>query len=77
MSLPPRDRDGKRRTALSFFSGGEVRNKVYFEQMQTERTVLDAKIAKLRGLRLAREEADREAAHLAKENRTRAGNGVT
>lgn len=62
MSLRPRDRDGKRRKDPAVFADSDNRNKALFKQMQTERVQQDAKIAKLRGLRLAREEAEREAA---------------
>ena len=37
----------------------EKRSEAVFEQMQTERVISDAKTAKLRALRLAKEEADR------------------
>lgn len=69
MSPPPRDRDGKRRRADAFFKEKETRNTSVFRQMQTERVINDAKTAKLRALRLARDEADRETARIAEENK--------
>jgi hypothetical protein len=63
MMPPPRnERDPLRDKANEFFKEKEKRNAAVFEQMQTERVISDAKTAKLRALRLAKEEADREAA---------------
>jgi hypothetical protein len=65
MSPPARDRDGARHKAADFFKAKETRSAALFQQMQTERVISDAKTAKLRALRLAKEDADREAARIA------------
>ncbi|HEY8950218.1 MAG TPA: hypothetical protein VIM56_15140 [Rhizomicrobium sp.] len=63
MTPPPRNtRDNARHKAGEFFKEKEKRSAAVFEQMQTERDLSDAKTAKLRALRLAKEAADREAA---------------
>ena len=63
MTPPPRNpRDALRNKANEFFKEKEKRSAAVFEQMQTERVISDAKTAKLRALRLAKEDADREAA---------------
>ena len=62
MSPPARDRDGARHKAADFFKAKETRSAALFQQMQTERVISDAKTAKLRALRFAKEDADREAA---------------
>ena len=62
MTPPPRNnnnRDGLRDKAAVFSREKEKRSEAVFEQMQTERVISDAKTAKLRALRLAKEEADR------------------
>ena len=62
--MPPsrNTRDSLRQKASQFFKEKETRNAAVFEQMQTERVIGDAKTAKLRALRLAKEDADRQAA---------------
>ena len=66
MTPPPRNAsDAARSKAKEFFKEKQKRGEAVFEQMQTERTISDAKTAKLRSLRLAKEEADREAVRLA------------
>jgi hypothetical protein len=69
-NTPPqaRDRDSVRKKALEHFTAKENRNSVIYQQMETERVASDAKTAKLRELRLAKEETDREAARLLVEN---------
>ena len=66
MTPPPRNprdtRDSVRPKAGEFFKEKEKRSAAVFEQMQTERVISDAKTAKLRALRLARDDAEREAA---------------
>ena len=63
MTPPPRNtRDALRNKAGEFFKEKEKRSAAIFEQMQTERVISDAKTAKLRALRLAKEEAEREIA---------------
>jgi hypothetical protein len=63
MTPPSRNAsDAARSKAKEFFKEKQKRGEAVFEQMQTERTISDAKTAKLRALRLAKEEADRDAA---------------
>lgn len=63
MTPPPRNaRENLRDKASEFFREKEKRSAAVFEQMKTERVISDAKTAKLRALRLAKEAADREAA---------------
>ena len=62
LSPPPRDRDGARRQAQNHFELAEARTTLVKQMMDTERAALDAKTVKLRALRLAKEEADRQAA---------------
>jgi hypothetical protein len=61
MMPPPRNtREALRNKAGEFFKEKEKRSAAVFEQMQTARDISDAKTAKLRALRMAKEEADRE-----------------
>jgi hypothetical protein len=62
IDLPPRDRDGARRRAQNHFTAQAERDAAVKHEIAQERAVSDAKTAKLRALRLAKEEADREAA---------------
>jgi len=62
---PERDRESLRRKALQHFTEKENRKAMVFQEMETERTISDAKTAKLRALRLAKEEAEAAAARLA------------
>jgi hypothetical protein len=62
MPLPRNNRENLRDKASEFFKEKETRRAAVFEQMKTERVVSDARTAKLRALRLAKEAADREAA---------------
>ncbi len=59
-----RDREGLRNKAASFFKEKVDRNVAIYRQMETDRLVSETKIAKLRALRLAKEEADREASRI-------------
>jgi hypothetical protein len=68
-SEPPRDREAQRRKALDFFKEKGDRKTAIFQQMETERAIGDAKTAKLRALRLAKEDADREAARIAQDGK--------
>ncbi len=65
--LPRNNRENLRDKATEFSKEKEKRSEAIFEQMQTERVIGDAKTAKLRALRLARDEAEREAERLAEE----------
>jgi hypothetical protein len=59
-----RDREGLRNKAAAFFKEKADRKVAVYRQMETDRLISDTKIAKLRALRLAKEEADREAARI-------------
>jgi hypothetical protein len=59
LSPPPRDRDGARRKAQNHFELAEARTSLVKKMVDAERAALDAKTAKLKALRLAKEEADR------------------
>jgi hypothetical protein len=57
--IPPRDRDGARRRAQNHFQVQAERDATVKAEIAHERAVSDAKTAKLRALRLAKEEAER------------------
>jgi predicted TIM-barrel fold metal-dependent hydrolase len=63
-----RDRENSRNKASSFFKEKANRNVATYQQMETDRLIGETKIAKLRALRLAKEEADREVARIAEAN---------
>jgi hypothetical protein len=63
-----RDRENSRNKASAFFKEKASRTVATYQQMETDRLVGETKIAKLRALRLAKEEAEREAARLAEAN---------
>lgn len=67
--IPPlrRSRDDLRQKAGEFFKEKKKPGTTVYEEMQTERVISDAKIAKLRSLRLAKEENDRQIARAAAE----------
>jgi hypothetical protein len=65
---PPRDREGARRKALNHFAAAEKRDTAVKQELARERAATDAKTAKLRALRLAKEETDREEAIEAAKN---------
>ena len=69
-SLEPRptERDGARRRAQNHFELAEARTNLVKQMVDAERKALDTKTAKLRALRLAKEEEDRAAALVAAEN---------
>ncbi|HEY7978709.1 MAG TPA: hypothetical protein VID67_10970 [Rhizomicrobium sp.] len=56
------DRHALRRKQLQYSNEKENRRAVIFEEMETERSVADAKTAKLRAMRLAREAEEAKAA---------------
>jgi len=64
-AAPGRDRDAARRRAQNHFTVQAERDALVKRELEQERAASDAKTAKLRALRLAKEEADREAAKLA------------
>ena len=62
ISPPHRDRDGARRRAESQFVVAERRDSLIKKELEAVRAASDAKTAKLRALRMAKEEEDRIAA---------------
>jgi len=62
MSNPTEQRDAARQRAQNYFTQTEKRDALVKEEVQKERALLEARTAKLRALRLAREESEREAA---------------
>ena len=56
------ERDAARTRAQSHFHAAEKRDQLVREELARERAATDAKTAKLRALRLAKEEADQAAA---------------
>ncbi|GEM_PF-2642902 len=52
-------KDGARKRAQNHFAATEQRDSLVKQMIASERAALDAKTAKLRALRLAKEEADR------------------
>jgi hypothetical protein len=56
------ERDAARTKAQSHFQASEKRDQLVREEIARERAAVDAKTAKLRALRLAKEEEDRVAA---------------
>ncbi|MGH6871356.1 MAG: hypothetical protein ACREHE_07610 [Rhizomicrobium sp.] len=58
----PRDVEGARNRAQTFFAKAEERDATVKQLIAQERAATDAKTAKLKALRLAREEADRASA---------------
>jgi hypothetical protein len=66
-------RDAVRRNAQSHFTHTERRDELVRQEIEKERAAVDAKTAKLRALRLAKEASEKaEAEHLAAE-RAKAG----
>ncbi len=63
-----RNREGLRDKASAFFKEKVDRNIATYKQMETDRLLSDTKIAKLRALRLAKEEAEAEEARIAAAN---------
>ena len=55
-------RDAARKRAMNHFAASEQRESLVKQMIAAERAAVDAKSAKLRALRLAKEEADRAAA---------------
>jgi hypothetical protein len=62
MMTPPDPRDAARGKAQKYFTQSEQRDTLVKQEIEKERAAVDAKTAKLRALRLAKEAADREAA---------------
>jgi hypothetical protein len=55
-------REGARKRAQNHFAASEQRDTLVKQIIEAERAAVNAKTAKLRALRLAKEEADRQAA---------------
>jgi hypothetical protein len=62
MNAPTDPRDAARGKAQKYFTQSEQRDTLVKQEIEKERAALDAKTAKLRALRLAKEAADAEAA---------------
>lgn len=62
MTTPSDPRDAARGKAQKYFTQSEHRDTLVKQEIEKERAAVDAKTAKLRALRLAKEAADREAA---------------
>lgn len=62
MADNPNDRDAARNRAQKHFAASEQRDVLVRQMIDSERAAVDARTAKLRALRLAKEEADRLAA---------------
>ena len=62
MNAPTDSRDAARGKAQKYFTQSEQRDTLVKQEIEKERAALDAKTAKLRALRLAKEAADAEAA---------------
>jgi hypothetical protein len=62
ISPPHRDRDGVRRKAENHFVAAERRDSQVKQEIEAERIASETKTAKLRALRLAKEEEERIAA---------------
>lgn len=65
VSAASRDRDGARKRAQNHFTASEQRDTAVKQMIAAERSAREANTAKLRALRLAKEEADREIARIA------------
>jgi hypothetical protein len=63
----PTDRDAARNRAQKHFAASEQRDVLVKQMIESERVAVQAKTAKLKALRLAKEEADRLAAPPASE----------
>ena len=67
----PGERDGARRRAQNHFELAEARTNLVKQMVDAERKALDTKTAKLKALRLAKEEADKLAVPAAPAPKTR------
>jgi hypothetical protein len=73
MNAPTDPREAARGKAQKYFTQSEQRDTLVKQEIEKERAALDAKTAKLRALRLAKEAADaEEAAKIAAENPVKA-----
>jgi hypothetical protein len=62
MNSPTDQRDAARGKAQKYFTQSEQRDTLVKQEIEKERAAIDAKTAKLRALRLAKEAVDKEAA---------------
>jgi hypothetical protein len=62
MATPPKSPDAARKSAQTYFTHTEQRDKAIKQEIEKERAASAAKTARLRALRLAKEAADKEAA---------------
>jgi hypothetical protein len=73
MSHPNEPRDAVRRNAQSHFTHTERRDELVRQEIEKERAATDAKTARLRALRLAKEASDRAEAERLAAERAKAG----
>jgi hypothetical protein len=73
MSDPSERRDAVRRNAQSHFTHTERRDELVRQEIEKERAAVDAKTARLRALRLAKEASDLAAAEKLAAERAAAG----
>lgn len=73
MSDPSERREALRRNAQSHFTHSERRDELVRQEIEKERAALDAKTAKLRALRLAKEATERAEAERVAAERTKTG----
>lgn len=73
MSDPNERRDAARRTAQSHFTHTERRDELVRAEIAKERAAVDAKTAKLRALRLAKEASEKAEADRLAQERAKSG----
>ena len=73
MSDPTEKREAARRTAQSHFTHTERRDELVRAEIAKERAAVDAKTAKLRALRLAKEASERAESERVAAERAKAG----
>jgi hypothetical protein len=73
MSHPNEPRDAVRRNAQSHFTHTERRDELVRQEIEKERAATDAKTARLRALRLAKEASERAEAERLGAERSKAG----
>ena len=73
MSDPTERREALRRNAQSHFTHSERRDELVRQEIEKERAAVDAKTAKLRALRLAKEAGEHAEAERVAAERTKSG----
>jgi hypothetical protein len=73
MSDPSERRDAARRTAQSHFTHTERRDELVRAEIAKERAAIDAKTAKLKALRLAKEASEKAEAERVAQERVKSG----